>query len=149
MLEAWKTLTRRRDDFSVGFAQPILSAFIEEIHDTEDLPLPSGAPHFLDARAAYCRARWMGPGRGWVDPVAEKKGAILGMDAGLSTLEMESAENAGEDWEEMLDQRAREIAAFKERGSRFRAGHRLKSWHLKQLEIRRQSEFTAPGAAAV
>ncbi len=116
MLEAWKTLTRRRDDFSVGFAQPILSAFIEEIHDTEDLPLPSGAPHFLDARAAYCRARWMGPGRGWVDPVAEKKGAILGMDAGLSTLEMESAENAGEDWEEMLDQRAREIAAFKERG---------------------------------
>ncbi|HHQ6627781.1 MULTISPECIES: phage portal protein [Serratia] len=116
MLEAWKTLTRRRDDFSAGFAQPILSAFIEEIHDTEDLPLPAGAPHFLDARAAYCRARWMGPGRGWVDPVAEKKGAILGMDAGLSTLEMEAAENAGEDWEEMLDQRQREIAAFKERG---------------------------------
>ncbi|ATW34596.1 phage portal protein [Candidatus Williamhamiltonella defendens] len=116
MLEAWKTLTRRRDDFSVGFAQPILSAFIEEIHDTEDLPLPAGAPHFLDARAAYCRARWMGPGRGWVDPVSEKKGAILGMDAGLSTLEMEAAENAGEDWEEMLDQRAREIAAFQERG---------------------------------
>ena len=116
MLEAWKTLTRRRDDFSAGFAQPILSAFIEEIHDTEDLPLPDGAPHFLDARAAYCRARWMGPGRGWVDPVAEKKGAILGMDAGLSTLEMEAAENAGEDWEEMLDQRKREIDAFKERG---------------------------------
>lgn len=116
MLEAWKTLTRRRDDFSAGFAQPILSAFIEEIHDTEDLPLPNGAPHFLDARAAYCRARWMGPGRGWVDPVAEKKGAILGMDAGLSTLEMETAENAGEDWEEMLDQRKREIDAFKERG---------------------------------
>ncbi|MFS7159806.1 phage portal protein [Serratia proteamaculans] len=116
MLEAWKTLTRRRDDFSAGFAQPILSAFIEEIHDTEDLPLPNGAPHFLDARAAYCRARWMGPGRGWVDPVAEKKGAILGMDAGLSTLEMEATENAGEDWEEMLDQRKREIDAFKERG---------------------------------
>lgn len=116
MLEAWKTLTRRRDDFSAGFAQPILSAFIEEIHDTEDLPLPNGAPHFLDARAAYCRARWMGPGRGWVDPVAEKKGAVLGMDAGLSTLEMEAAENAGEDWEEMLDQRKREIDAFKERG---------------------------------
>lgn len=116
MLEAWKTLTRRRDDFSVGFAQPILSAFIEKIHDTEDLPLPAGATHFLDDRAAYCRARWMGPGRGWVDPVSEKKGAILGMDAGLSTLEMEAAENAGEDWEEMLDQRAREIAAFEERG---------------------------------
>ncbi|MCW7550512.1 phage portal protein [Photorhabdus sp. APURE] len=116
MLEAWKTLTRRRADFSIGFAQPILTAFIEEIHDTEDLPLPAGSPDFLEARAAYCRAQWMGPGRGWVDPVAEKKGAILGMDAGLSTLEMEAAENAGEDWEEMLDQRKRELDAFKERG---------------------------------
>ncbi|OWO82443.1 phage portal protein [Photorhabdus luminescens] len=116
MLEAWKTLTRRRADFSIGFAQPILTAFIEEIHDIEDLPLPAGAPDFLEARAAYCRAQWMGPGRGWVDPVAEKKGAILGMDAGLSTLEMEAAENAGEDWEEMLDQRKRELDAFKERG---------------------------------
>ncbi|MCP1065403.1 hypothetical protein M5G07_06995 [Serratia symbiotica] len=57
MLEAWKTLTRQRDDFSVGFSQPILYAFIEEIHDMEDLPLPSCAPHFLDARAAYCHAR--------------------------------------------------------------------------------------------
>jgi lambda family phage portal protein len=116
MLEAWKTLTRRRDNFAIGFAQPIASAFVEEIHDIEELPLPTNAPNFLDAKAAYCRARWMGPGRGWVDPVAEKKGAILGMNAGLSTLEMEAAENAGEDWEEMLDQRAREIEAFKERG---------------------------------
>ncbi|MCW0353953.1 phage portal protein [Pantoea ananatis] len=116
MLEAWKTLTRRRDDFSSGFAQPILSAFIEEIHDTEDLPLPRNAPDFIDARAAYCRARWMGPGRGWVDPVAEKKGAILGLDAGISTLELEVAENVGEDWEEIMDQRKREIDACVERG---------------------------------
>ncbi|WP_371321134.1 phage portal protein [Klebsiella michiganensis] len=102
MLEAWKTLTRRRDDFATGTAQPVASAFVEEIHSIESLPLPSGAPDFLEAKAAYCRARWMGPGRGWVDPVAEKKGAILGLDAGLSTLEMEVAENAGEDWEETL-----------------------------------------------
>lgn len=64
MLEAWKTLTRRRDDFSVGFAQPILSAFIEEIHDTEDLPLPSGAPHFLDARRRI--AVLAGWGQSWL-----------------------------------------------------------------------------------
>ena len=102
LLEAWKTLTRRRDDFSMGTAQPLLTAFVEEVHDNEDLPLPSGAPDFIDARAAYSRARWMGPGRGWVDPVAEKKGAILGLDAGLSTLEIEVGENVGEDWEETL-----------------------------------------------
>lgn len=116
MLEAWKTLTRRRDDFASGTAQPVLTAFIEELHDNHDLPLPAGAPDFLEARTAYSRAKWMGPGRGWVDPVAEKKGAILGMDAGLSTLEIEAAENAGEDWEDMLDQRARERQGFIERG---------------------------------
>jgi len=116
MLEAWKTLTRRRDDFASGFAQPIFSSFIEELHDLGEVPLPDGAPDFLDAKAAYCRAQWMGPGRGWVDPVAEKKGAILGMDSGMSTLEMEVSENVGEDWEELLDQRAREVEAFKERG---------------------------------
>ncbi|XTZ40062.1 phage portal protein [Salmonella enterica] len=116
MLEAWKTLTRRRDDFAIGFAQPILSAFVEELHDTEDLPLPAGAPEFIEARAAYTRARWMGPGRGWVDTVAEKKGAILGLDAGMSTLEMEVAENVGEDWEEIMDQRKREIDACRQLG---------------------------------
>jgi len=116
MLEAWKTMARRRTDFSVGFAQPIMSAFIEELFDVADLPLPAGSPDFLDARAAYCRANWLGPGRGWVDPVAEKKGAILGMEAGLSTLEIETAENVGEDWEELLDQRQREKEAIEERG---------------------------------
>ncbi|MEY0558054.1 phage portal protein [Providencia rettgeri] len=116
MLEAWKTLTRRRDDFAAGFADPIASAFIEEIHDIENLPMPNNAPDFLEAKTAYCRAWWMGPGRGWVDPVAEKKGAILGMEAGLSTLEMEAAENVGEDWEELVDQRAYELQTFKERG---------------------------------
>ncbi|EFD0040565.1 phage portal protein, partial [Escherichia coli] len=116
LLEAWKTLTRRRDEFAVGFAQPVLTAFLEELHEEEDLPLPAGAPDFLAARAAYTRAQWMGPGRGWVDPVAEKKGAILAMEAGMSTLEIEVAENVGEDFEDILDQRAREERAFKERG---------------------------------
>ena len=116
MLEAWKTLTRRRDDFSNGFAQPIAVAFAEEMHDVEDVPLPAGAPDFMDASSSYCRARWMGPGRGWVDPVAEKKGAILSMEAGFSTLEMEVAENMGEDWEEMVDQRKYEIQRFEELG---------------------------------
>jgi len=115
LLEAWKTLTRRRIDFATGFAQPILGAFIEELHDTVDLPLPAGAPEFLECRTAYSRSQWMGPGRGWVDPIAEKKGAILGMDAGLSTLEIECSENVGEDWEDLLDQRQREIQALRER----------------------------------
>lgn len=116
MLEAWKTLKRRRDDFATGFAAPIRLAWLEECMEVDKLPMPRNAPEFIDARQAYARATWLGPGRGWIDPVAEKQGAILGMDAGLSTLEEECAENEGGDWIEKIDQRAVEIQAFKDRG---------------------------------
>jgi len=116
LLEAWKTLVRRREDFQIGMASPVRSAWLEEAMEIDDLPLPSGAPEFMDARYAYARCRWFGPGRGWIDPVAEKQGAILGMDAGMSTLEQECAVNEGQDWEEVVDQRAIEVAAFRERG---------------------------------
>lgn len=116
MLEAWKTFTRRRDDFAVGFAQPLYTAWLEEAFDTCDLPLPAGAPEFLEVRSMYARCKWMGPGRGYVDDVKEKQGAILGMDAGLSTLEDEAATLSGRDWREVLDQRKVEIEWFRERG---------------------------------
>jgi lambda family phage portal protein len=115
LLESWKTLTRRRMDFSNGFASQIYCNFLEEATDIEDLPLPKGAPEFWEARSSYARCKWIGPGRGWIDPVAEKQGAVLGMDAGLSTLEEECAEQ-GVDWEEVLDQRAKEVSRFKELG---------------------------------
>lgn len=116
LLEAWKTLTRRRHDFAVGFASPVFAAWLEEVMEVEDLPMPSGeVPDFIECRGPYSRVRWMGPGRGWIDPVAEKQGSVLGMDAALSTLEDECAEQ-GLDWEENLDQRAREVKAFSDRG---------------------------------
>lgn len=115
LLEAWKTLTRRRHEFAAGFAHPIFCAWLEEAFEVDALPLPPGAPPFYECRAAYARCEWIGPGKGWIDPVAEKQGAVLGMDAGLSTLEAECAEQ-GLDYEEVLDQRAREIEAFKRRG---------------------------------
>ncbi|ACD17004.1 phage portal family protein [Paraburkholderia phytofirmans] len=105
LLEAWKTLNRRRTDFANGFAYPVRTAFIEEALEVNDLPPPDNAPPFIEARGAYSRRTWIGPGRRWIDPVAEKQGAVLGMEAGLSTLESERAENSGEDWEDVLHQR--------------------------------------------
>ena len=116
MLEAWKTLSRRRNDFATGFCHPIICAFVEEAMEVDDVPLPDGAPPFLAFRAAYSRTKWMGPGRGIIDPVKERQGAILGMDAGLSTLEDEAAELGGVDWRESVNQRKIEIDRFKELG---------------------------------
>lgn len=115
-LEAWKTLSRRRNDFAIGFGQPIVCAFAEESMEVDDLPLPAGAPAFSEYRAAYARTKWMGPGRGIIDPVKERQGAILGMDAALSSLEDEAAELGGVDWRETIAQRAIEVARFKELG---------------------------------
>lgn len=117
LLEAWKTMNRRRVDFGSGWASPARAAWLEEESDRGELPLPAGeVPDFIAARGAFSRCRWMGPGRGWVDPTAEKQGSVIGMDAGLSTLEMEAAENVGVPWEELLEQRALELKRFDELG---------------------------------
>jgi lambda family phage portal protein len=115
LLESWKTLTRRTQEFKVGTATPMYSCVLHEMMDLNELPLPRNAPDFLQMRTAYSKCEWLGVARGWVDPVKEKQGAILGMDAGLSTLQRECAEQ-GLDYEEVIDQRAREIAMFKEKG---------------------------------
>jgi len=115
LLESWKTLTRRYDEFKVGTANPMYATWLHEAMENGELPLPNDAPDFVDGRTAYARCDWLGVPRGWVDPVKEKQGAILGMDAGLSTLQRECAEQ-GLDYEEVIEQRAREAALFKDKG---------------------------------
>jgi len=92
LLESWKTLNRRNIEFRIGTANPMYASWLHEAMDNGDLPLPNGAPSYLEGRTAYARCTWLGTGRGWVDPVKEKQGAVLGMDAGLSTLQRECAE---------------------------------------------------------
>lgn len=104
LLEVWRTLSARRESFARGFATPIFAAWLEETIDAGMVELPPGAPEYWDARAAWTRCRWIGPGRGWVDPTKEAQAAQMRMDAGLSTLEAECAEQ-GLDWEEVLEQR--------------------------------------------
>jgi len=116
MLESWKTLSRRRDNFAQAIATPAYGNLLEEMIDRGDVPLPAGAPEFAEARAEYTRCRWVGPGRGWIDPTKEPEGSRMKIASGLSTLQREAADNDGLDWEENLDQLALEQEAIKERG---------------------------------
>jgi lambda family phage portal protein len=115
LLEAWKTLMRRRDEFCLNFATPVYGAWLWEAMDYGELPLPRNAPSYLEMRAAYSRCGWMGVARGWIDPTKEKAGAVMGMDAAISTLKRECAEQ-GLDFEEVLHQRASEIRLMKDLG---------------------------------
>ena len=67
------------------------------------------APDFYENKRAYSRSRWIGPGRGWVDPVKEAQAARLRREGRLSSLEQECAEQ-GQDWEDILEQVALENA---------------------------------------
>jgi capsid protein len=73
------------------------------------------APGFYQNKALWCRCKWIGPGRGWIDPVKEAKASKIRLEIGLSTLEDECA-TQGLDWEEVLEQRAREQTKMRELG---------------------------------
>ena len=115
LMETWKTLSRRRAEFAANTATPLFGTWLQESMELDELPLPAGAPDFVEAPAAYSRCRWLGPARGWVDPTKEPAGAVLRMEAGTSNLEMEAAEQ-GSDWEEIAQQRAIEQKTYTDLG---------------------------------
>lgn len=111
MLEAWRYFNYLRAKVGFMFCQPAYELVLEEMVDRGMVE----APDFYTLRRAYAAAKWIGPGRGWVDPVKEVDAADRRMKARLSTLEMECAEQ-GLDWEEVLEQQAVEIARCEELG---------------------------------
>lgn len=115
MLKSWKFLLARRGAFSAGVATPIFACWLEERMEAGAIVPPAGAPPFWQAFAAYTRCQWIGPGRGWVDPTKEAQAAVMRMDAYVSTLQAECAEQ-GLDYDEVLDQAAYERKAMLDRG---------------------------------
>ncbi|MCK7615191.1 phage portal protein [Roseibium sediminicola] len=113
--EVWRGIQRLRGLLIAGAANLVFAAFLEEALDRGFVTPPSGAADFYEAPAGYLRGDWIGPGRGYIDPVKEADAAIKRMGARLTTLERETAEQGG-DWEQNLDQFGREEAAFAGRG---------------------------------
>ncbi|MCS0501387.1 phage portal protein [Ancylobacter mangrovi] len=109
--EVWRTVQRLRALLIWGVAQPFYTAWLEDALDSGALEPPAGAPDFYDVPGAYAQAEWIGPGRGYVDPVKEAQAAALRIKARISTLEREAAEQ-GADWQMIVAQLAREQAAL-------------------------------------
>ncbi len=111
ILADWRFFQGRRHWLSTYWCQPVYELWLEE---AVDLGLVE-APEFYANRAAYCRARWIGPGKGWIDPVKEAKGASLRIQGLMSTFEMECAEQ-GLDFEEVAEDLAREAGELERLG---------------------------------
>jgi len=105
--EVWRSVTRLRAILIWGFAMPIFAAWLEEALDLGEIQVPAKAPEFRDEPYAWLRSDWIGPGRGYIDPVKEAQASQLRIDSQLSTLEREAAEQ-GQDWEIVLEQLSRE-----------------------------------------
>ena len=111
MLEAWRYFNGRRRWLTDTWLRPVYELWLEEAIGNGHIE----APDYYQNRYAYQRARFIFGGRGWVDPVKEANAAQIRIAAGLSTLEKECAEQ-GEDYEEILDQQAIEVAMRAARG---------------------------------
>lgn len=111
LMEAWRFFMGRRQWLATYWARPVYELWLEEAINKGLVE----APNFYQNRAAWTRSKWIGPGRGWIDPVKEAEASRIRMENGLSTLEDECAVQ-GQDWEEVLEQRAREQAKIQELG---------------------------------
>jgi lambda family phage portal protein len=105
LLEAWRYFMARRKWLATQWANPVFELWLEEAVNRGEID----APDFYENRQAYCRCEWIGPGRGWVDPMKEAQAAGERMRTRVSTLERECAEQ-GLDVEEVLEQQATENA---------------------------------------
>lgn len=101
--EVWRGITRLLSVFIDQYVTPIYFAFLEEAIDRGYVEVPGGLAAFHAMPGAWMAARWIGPGRGYVDPETEADAAIKRMGALISTLADEAADQ-GRDIEETLDQ---------------------------------------------
>jgi lambda family phage portal protein len=111
MLEAWRGFMNRRTQLATYWCAPVYALWFEEAVNAGLID----APGFYDLMPYYLRAKWIGPGRGQIDPVKEAEGAQIRMATMVSTLEIECAEQ-GLDWNDVLEQRALEQAKLKQLG---------------------------------
>jgi len=111
LLEAWRYFNGRRRWLLDCWLKPIYELWLEEAINAGEID----APGYYENQYAYHRCRFIFGGKGWVDPVKEAQAAVLRMNAGLSTMEAECAEQ-GLDYEEVLDQQAVEKRMKEERG---------------------------------
>ena len=115
LLEAWKFFMVERQDFAISYCHPMYEIVVSEavargLVEIEDfLENPS-------RRRAVLKATWLGPSPGQLNPVDEVEAAKMRIDGGFSSLQDETAQLTGQDWETVMTQRKKEIAAQRDAG---------------------------------
>lgn len=115
LLEYWKSVRARRAMFVRQFCEPIYELWMDEAVASGRLYAPG---YFEDdiIRAAYQRSVWYGPAMGQIDPLKEANAAVVKVNNLMSSRTKETAEIAGEDFGELVEQLKREEQIIAEGG---------------------------------
>ena len=109
LLDFWRTVKVYRRRFNSGFNQPIYEQWLSEAMAAGRIE----APGFFDdpiVRQAWCGCSWMGASMGHVDPLKEVNAAEARIRNNISTEEQEAMEYNGNNWDEVVRTRNKEIA---------------------------------------
>jgi len=114
LLEARRYFKVRQEWLAQKLCQPVWEMLLEEAYLKGEL---EAKDFYFEGRPkpSWLRARWIAPGWSWVDPLKEVKASREAIVGNISSLADEAA-GQGKDWEEILEQRAREEQKRKELG---------------------------------
>ena len=107
LLEAWKSFKMYRVWFVDDFCDPVYEMWLSEAVATGRISAPG---FFADPliRKAWLGCEWIGPSQGQLDPVKEVKAEIMAVQHGFTTHEDATMRLNGGDWNNNMDQLARE-----------------------------------------
>jgi lambda family phage portal protein len=104
ILEAWRTYRVLRKRLIHNFCEPIYQRFLYEAVLLGRLDLKGYGQDPLITQA-WASCSWHGETQGSIDPVKDAVSSKMRLEQGLTTLEQETSELTGEDWELNLEQR--------------------------------------------
>lgn len=113
--ENWPIILSRRENICGRFLQYVYEAWLEEEIESGRIPFPGGYDGFLRNRQAAVSADWRGPAKPQADDLKSAKAHEVYRRMGVISDEM-ICSDLGVDWEDVLEQRAREMAKRKKLG---------------------------------
>lgn len=113
--EMWQVVLYRRINVIAPFLRPVFEAWLEEDIEQGWTKFPGGVEGFMRNRAAATRCHWRGPAKPQADDQKFAKAVETLMALGVVTMEWVCAE-MGDDWEDVMEQIAREQAMRKKLG---------------------------------
>lgn len=122
LLEARKYFRRRQQFLTMYLCQPVYEMLLEEAW----LKGEFDAPNFYENRFEYTRALWITSGWDYIDPLKEAAAAEKNIQNGTSSVSIEAAAK-GLDWEEVMEQRARELVKKKDLENKYQIQFDLQS----------------------